>query len=306
MFVPGKEVLDKARDGGYAVGAFNFVNMEMLQSIITAANEENSPVIIQTTEGAIKYAGIEYLHAMAEVAARGAKVPVVLHLDHGKDPEIIKRCIDIGYSSVMIDASAHEFEENARITKEIVSIAHERGVSVEAEIGTLAGVEDNVAVDQQDAKFTDPDQAKEFVEATGCDYLAIAIGTSHGMHKFEGETKLNYDVLSRIKGMVDVPLVLHGASGIPKEIVEEAIKYGAEFKKAHGVSDDAITESVNRGINKINVDSDIRLTFTQEIRKVLSTQRAEFDLRKILGPARKDAIELIKHKMRIFGCSGKG
>jgi len=306
MFVTGKEVLDRAKAGGYAVGAFNFVNMEVLQSIITAANEENSPVILQTSEGAIKYAGIEYLYALAEVASRGAKVPVVLHLDHGKDPEIIKRCIDIGYSSVMIDASAFDFEENVKLTKEIVDLAHQRGVSVEAEIGTLAGIEDNVAVDKQDAKFTDPEQAKEFVEKSGCDNLAIAIGTSHGMHKFEGVSKLNYDVLTRIKGLVDVPLVLHGASGIPKDVVEEAIKYGAEFKKAHGVSDEAIAESVKRGINKINVDSDIKLTFTQEIRKVLSTQRAEFDLRKILGPARKDAVELIRHKMRIFGCSGKG
>jgi len=282
MLVTGKEILDKAHKEGYAVGAFNINNMEILQAVIAAAEEERSPVIIQTSEGAIKYAGIDYLSAMVHLAANKATVPVALHLDHGTTYETIIKCIANGYTSVMIDGSHHSLEENIKVTSEIIKIAHAAGISVEAELGRLGGVEDNISVDEKDARFTDPDEAVQFVKETGVDYLAIAIGTAHG--KYKGKPELDFERLATIKKRLNMPIVLHGASGVPEEDIRKAISYG---------------------INKINIDTDIRVAFTEGIKSVLTSKPEEFDPRKICGPAREEMKKVVQAKMRLFGCAGK-
>lgn len=282
MFVTGKYVLDRANKGNYAVGAFNINNMEILQSVIAAAEEKQAPVILQTSEGAIKYAGIEYLSAMVKVAAEKASVPVVLHLDHGTTYETIMKCIRYGWTSVMIDGSHLPLEENIAATKEIIKVAHACGVSVEAELGRLGGIEDNINVDEKDARFTSPDEAVKFVAETGVDSLAIAIGTAHG--KYKGVPKLDFERLQTIKALIpETPIVLHGASGIPEE---------------------DIVKSTKLGVNKINIDTDIRLAFTDAIRGFLNTSDA-FDPRKVMAPAKEAMKAVVMGKIEMFGSTGK-
>lgn len=282
MLVSGKELFRAAKQGGYAVGAFNLNNMEILQAIIEAAEEENSPVFFQASQGGIKYAGIEYIAGMAKVAAEKAKVPVALNLDHGTSFSQAVQCIRHGFSAVMIDGSQHSFEDNIALTKKVVEVAHPNNVSVEAELGKIGGVEDDIVVAAEDAAFTDPKEAAEFVERTNVDALAIAIGTAHGVYK--GEPKLDFKRLAEIAAVTDVPLVLHGASG---------------------VSDEAIRKAVPHGICKINIDTELRIAFAQAIQKALAKNPNEIDARKILGPARDAMKEVVKAKMRLFGSAGR-
>ena len=301
----GIEVLRKAHEGNYAVGAFNFNNLETLQAIIEAAEELDAPVIVETSEGAIHYAGAEMLFKMVEVLAGKAAIPVVIHLDHGKDFNIIMGALRAGYTSIMIDASSHPFEENIRLTKRVVEIAHAMGVSVEAELGTLKGIEDNVSVDERDATLIHPDQAVTFVQETGIDYLAPAVGTSHGAFKYKGESKIDYERLKEVKRLTNIPLVLHGASGVPRDLVEKAEKYGAKLAGAKGVSDEVLTEAVACGINKVNLDTDLRIATVGAVREVLAEHPEEIDPRKILGPAREAMKAVVKHRIKLLGSAGK-
>lgn len=294
-----------ARSGRYAVGAFNINNMEFLQAIVSAAEELKSPVIVAVSEGAIKYAGFKAIVSMVRLAASESPVPVSLHLDHGKDMGIITRCIEEGFTSVMIDGSALPFEENVSVTKKVVDMAAAKGVSVEGELGKLAGIEDNVSVAEREAALTDPDEASRFVSRTGVDALAIAVGTSHGAYKFKGEPKLALDRISAIASRVPCPLVLHGASGVKSENIEIANRFGATIKGAKGVPDAAIVEAVRRGISKVNIDTDMRIAFLAHVRKALSEKPEEMDPRKILGPGRDAIKEVVKEKMRLFGSEGK-
>lgn len=306
--VTTKEMFQKAMQGHYAIGAFNVNNMEIIQGIIDAAKEENSPVILQASSGAIKYARIPYLMKMIEAAVEEApNVPIALHLDHGPDFETAKMCIDAGFTSVMIDGSKYDFEENIAITKKVVDYAHEHGVVVEAELGKLAGIEDDVNVAAEDAMYTDPEQAKEFVERTGCDSLAIAIGTSHGAYKFKGDAKLRFDILAKIKEhLPNTPIVLHGASTVIPELVEMCNQYGADIPGAKGVPDEMLHEASVNGVSKINVDTDLRLAMTAQIRKVFGEQPTEFDPRKYLTPARDEIKKTVQHKIKnVFGSSNK-
>ena len=305
--VTTKEMFEKSMNEGFAIGAFNINNMEILQGIIDAAQKQNSPVILQASSGAIKYARIKYLMKMVEAAAEETTIPIAIHLDHGADFEACKMCIDNGFTSVMIDGSKYSFEENIEITKKVVDYAHERGVVVEAELGQLAGIEDDVNVSEADAKYTDPDQAKEFVERTGCDSLAIAIGTSHGAYKFKGEAKLRMDILKEIKEKIpNTPIVLHGASTVIPELVETCNKYGGDIPGAKGVPDEILHTSSISGVSKINVDTDLRLAFTSEIRKTLVENPGAFDPRKYLTPAREKITEIVEHKIKnVFGSSNK-
>lgn len=303
MFTTTKEILTKATQEKYGVGAFNIVNMEMLQVVIQAANEEKSPVIIQASEGAIKYMGWEYLKAFIQVAKDTSTVPFAFHLDHGQSLDMVKKCIEVGFSSVMIDASHYEFEENVKITKEVVNYAHKFGVSVEAELGTIGGVEDNIA--SKEIIYTEPDTAKEFIEKTGCDTLAVAIGTSHGAYKFKGKSKLAIDILDKIKEKVSQPLVLHGASSIPGSAIQLINKFGGNIEEAHGVDSESLKEAIAHGISKINTDSDLRLIATGQIRKALTEDKSIFDLRKMLNPAREGILIYLKARMRLMGSSGR-
>ncbi|NLM16319.1 MAG: class II fructose-1,6-bisphosphate aldolase [Candidatus Riflebacteria bacterium] len=309
--VTSTELFKKAYAGKYAIGAFNVNNMEIIQGIFEAAIEEKSPLIIQVSAGARKYARHEYLmhlvQASIEMAkASGKDIPVVLHLDHGDSFELCKSCIDGGFTSVMIDASQHSFEENIRITKEVVDYAHSKGVTVEAELGKLAGVEDDVKVKAEDATYTDPKQAKEFVERTGCDSLAVAIGTSHGAYKFKGEPKLDFKRLAEIEALLPgFPLVLHGASSVPQDLTDICNQYGGKIPGSRGVPEEMIAQASKTGVCKINVDTDLRLAMTGQIRKVFFENPSEFDPRKYLGPGRDAVREVVKRKMRIMGCSGK-
>lgn len=303
MLTSGKNILDKANKRGYAVGAFNINNMEILQAIVQAAEKLKSPVLIQTSEGAMDYAGTEYLKCMVEEASKQVKIPICLHLDHGKDMGKIKEAIKLGYTSVMIDGSHFPFEKNIRVTKKVVEMCHKKGISVEGELGTIGGKEDYVKGNK--IKYTDPEKAVEFVEKTGVDYLAIAIGTSHGAHKFKGEPKLRFDILKEIKEKLKMPLVLHGASGVPKKIVNLAVRYGADLKNMQGVPDAQIKKAVKLGINKINTDTDLRLAFDAAIRRVVKERPKVFDPRKILGPARDLMQEVVEHRIKTFGSAGK-
>jgi len=304
MLVTNKELLLKAKSGAYAVGAFNIQNLESFLAVFEAAVEEKSPVIVAVTPSALKYGGLAYLSKIVRTAAESTSVPMSLHLDHGEDFETVSRCVDAGFTSVMIDGSFLKFEDNVAITKRVVDFAHPRGISVEAELGRLAGVEEKT-VEEKEAVLTDPDAAHDFVRRTGVDALAVAIGTSHGAYKFKGEPKLDFERLKRIKERVDVPLVLHGASSVPQWIIEKAQKYGAELEGARGIPEDHIKEAISLGITKINIDTDLRLAFTATIREVLAKSPREFDPRKILGPAKEAMKEVVKGKMRLFGSSGK-
>ena len=305
--VTTKEMFEKSMKEGFAIGAFNVNNMEIVQAIVDAAAEENSPVILQASSSAIKYARPIYLKKMVEAATEETNIPIVLHLDHGPDFETCKACIDAGFTSVMIDGSKYDFEENVALTKKIVDYAHPRGVVVEAELGKLAGIEDDVNVSASDAMYTDPEQAKEFVERTGCDSLAIAIGTSHGAYKFKGEAKLRFDILAKVKELIpNTPIVLHGASTVIPELVEMCNKYGADIPGAKGVPDEILHEASLSGVSKINVDTDLRLAMTAAVRKEFVENPSVFDPRKYLGPARELIKETVQHKIRdVFGSSNK-
>lgn len=305
--VTTKEMFEKSMKEGFSIGAFNVNNMEIIQAIVDAAAEENSPVILQASSSAIKYARPIYLKKMVEAAVEETNIPIVLHLDHGPDFETCKACIDAGFTSVMIDGSKYDFEENVALTKQVVDYAHPRGVVVEAELGKLAGIEDDVNVSASDAMYTDPMQAKEFVERTGCDSLAIAIGTSHGAYKFKGEAKLRFDILAKVKELIpNTPIVLHGASTVIPELVEMCNKYGADIPGAKGVPDEILHEASKSGVSKINVDTDLRLAMTAAIRKEFTESPSTFDPRKYLGPARDLIKETVQHKIRdVFGSSNK-
>ena len=308
MLVTTKEMFENAMKGNYAIGAFNINNMEIIQGIMDAAAECKSPVIMQASSSAIKYARIGYLMKMVKAAEEEhPEVPFAIHLDHGPDFETCKMCIDAGFTSVMFDGSKYDFEENVRLTKEVVDYAHSKGVAVEAELGTLAGVEDEVSVEADDARYTDPMQAKEFVERTGCDSLAIAIGTSHGAYKFKGDARLRFDILAKVKELIpNTPIVLHGASTVIPELVDMCNKYGGNIPGAKGVPDEILNEASKSGVSKINVDTDLRLAMTAQIRKVFSEEPEAFDPRKYLTPAREEVKNTVAHKMRdVFGSANR-
>ena len=294
-----KEMFKKALVNDYAVGAFNVNNMEIIQGFVDAANIENAPLILQVSAGARKYAKPAYLLKLVEAAIEDTGLDIALHLDHGEDFDICKKCIDDGFTSVMIDGSKHPFEENIALTKQVVEYAHAHGVVVEAELGKLAGVEDNIKVDARSATFTDPDEAVEFVERTGVDSLAIAIGTSHGAYKFTGEPYLDYERLKKIHSLLpDTPLVLHGASSVLKEFVDRCNEFGGQIPGAQGVPEEMIRESTKYGICKVNIDTDLRLAMTAEIRRVLIENPKEFDPRKYLGPGRDAITKMVQHKIK--------
>jgi fructose-bisphosphate aldolase class II len=293
-----------ARKNGYAIPALNVQNLESLKAVAEAAVEEKSPVILAISPSVVKYAGMPYIVAMAKTAAQLSSVPMSIHLDHGEDFDICAKCIDAGFTSVMIDGSFLKYEENVAVTQKVVALAHPKGISVEAELGKLAGIEER-SVEEKDAILTDPETAKDFVEKTGVDTLAVAIGTSHGAYKFKSESKLDIDRLKRISLKVSLPLVLHGASSVPSALIEKATKYGAELADAKGIPIEEIKKAIALGIAKVNVDTDMRLAFTGSVREVLATSPKEFDPRKILGPAKEAMRQIAKSKMQLFGSSGK-
>ena len=302
--VTTKNMFEKSMKEGFAIGAFNINNMEIIQGIVEAASEQNSPVILQVSSSAIKYARMPYLMKMVEAAVETTNIPIALHLDHGPDFETCKECVDAGFTSVMIDGSKYTFEENVELTKKVVEYAHSKGVVVEAELGKLAGIEDDVKVSEGEAMYTDSDQAKEFVERTGCDSLAIAIGTSHGAYKFKGEAKLRFDILEEIKKKIpNTPIVLHGASTVIPELVEMCNKFGGEIPGAKGVPHEILKEAGRLGVSKINVDTDLRLAMTANIRKVFGEKPSEFDPRKYLGVARDAVKEIVSYKIENVFCS---
>jgi len=280
--VPVSELLKRAEAGGYAVGAFNCNNMEIVQAIMAAAEAENAPVIMQASQGAIKYAGIDYIVAMARLAAEKARVPAALHLDHGTSFEQVVQCIRAGFSSVMIDGSRLPLAENIALTRRVLDVARAVGVSVEAELGKIGGTEDDITVSEREALFTDPGEAGFFVRETGVDALAVAIGTAHG--RYRGVPQLDFPRLEKIRAEVKIPIVLHGSSGVP---------------------DDAIREAVRLGVRKVNIDTNIREAFTAAVRKVLESDPHEIDPRKVLAPAREAAVEVIRGKIRVFGSTNK-
>lgn len=305
--ITSEEMFRKALKADYAIGAFNVNNMEIIQGIVEAAGEENAPLILQVSAGARKYAKGPYLRHLVEAAIEDTGVDVCLHLDHGEDFEICKQCVDDGFTSVMIDGSKHPFEENISLTKEVVEYAHAHGVVVEAELGKLAGIEDNINVDARSATFTDPDEAAEFVERTGVDSLAIAIGTSHGAYKFKGDPYLDFERLKAIHKLIpDTPLVLHGASTVLKEFVDRCNEYGGKIPGAQGVPEEMISEAVKHGVCKVNIDTDLRLAMTAEIRRVFIEQPDVFDPRKYLGPGREAIKRMVQHKIRdVLNASNK-
>jgi fructose-bisphosphate aldolase class II len=302
-----KTMFKKAYDEGFAIGAFNVNNMETIQAIVEAGKLENAPLILQVSSGARKYANPGYLKKLVEAAVEDSGLPITLHLDHGDSFELCKDAIDGGFTSVMIDASHHSFEENIRITKQVVDYAHDRGVVVEAELGRLAGIEDAVNVSEADAMYTNPDEVYEFVSKTNCDSLAIAIGTSHGAFKFKTEPKLRFDILEKVgKLLPGFPIVLHGASSVPQKYVEIIQKYGGDMPGAQGVPEEMLRQAASMAVCKINIDSDLRLAFTAAIRKHMSDNPTHFDPRQYLAPAREAVKEVVRHKIaNVLGCSGK-
>jgi fructose-bisphosphate aldolase class II len=297
--VTPKVMFEKAYAGQYAIGAFNVNNMEIIQGIVDAAKEEKSPLILQVSAGARKYAKHIYLIKLVEAAVEDTGLPICLHLDHGEDFEICKSCVDGGFTSVMIDGSKHPFEENIALTKKVVEYAHARGVMVEAELGRLAGVEDAVKVSSKDATYTDPDQAVEFVERTGVDSLAIAIGTSHGAYKFKGEPSLDFERLEKISRLLPgFPLVLHGASTVLPEFVAKCNHYGGKIEGAQGVPEEMLLRAGKSGVCKINIDTDLRLAMTASVREHFALHPSDFDPRQYLKPAREAIKSMVQHKIR--------
>jgi fructose-bisphosphate aldolase class II len=305
--VTSTEMFKKAYEGGYAIGAFNVNNMEIIQGITEAAKEENAPLILQVSAGARKYANHTYLMKLIEAAIIETGLPICVHLDHGDTFELCKSCIDGGFTSVMIDGSHHPFEENIKLTKQVVDYAHDKGVVVEGELGRLAGIEDAVNVSEKDAAFTDPDQVEEFVKRTGVDSLAIAIGTSHGAYKFKSEPKLRFDILEEIqKRLPGFPIVLHGASSVIPEFVEMINQFGGNMPGAMGVPEDMLRKAASMAVCKINIDSDLRLAMTGTIRKYFAENPSHFDPRQYLSPARQAIKALVKNKLvNVLGCNGK-
>ncbi|HPG39815.1 MAG TPA: class II fructose-1,6-bisphosphate aldolase [bacterium] len=301
-----KPMFEKAYGGGYAIGAFNVNNMEIIQGIVEAAEEEKSPIILQISKGARQYARHEYLMKLIEAALQISDLPIAVHLDHGDSFELCKSCIDGGFTSVMIDGSHLPFDENIALVKKVVDYAHPRGVPVEAELGRLAGVEEHVSVSDLDAIYTNPREAKEYVERTGCDSLAVAIGTSHGAYKFKTEPKLDFERLKQIEeALPGFPLVLHGASSVLQDFVDMCNKYGGKLPGAKGVPEDMIKRAVQGAVCKVNIDTDLRLAMTASIRKAFAEDPANFDPRKYLVPAREAIKQMVKHKLRVLGVNGK-
>ena len=304
------EMFKKAYDGGYAIGAFNVNNMEIVQGITEAAQEEKAPLILQVSKGARAYANHTYLVKLVEAAViECPDIPIALHLDHGPDFETCKACIDGGFTSVMIDASSKPFAENIALTRQVVEYAHDHGVVVEAELGTLAGIEDEVNVSAEDSSYTRPEEVEEFVSKTGCDSLAIAIGTSHGAYKFKPGTKpqLRFDVLEEVsRRLPGFPIVLHGSSSVPQDLVAKVNQYGGNMPGAIGVPEDQLRKAASLSVCKINIDSDLRLAMTASIREHFALHPADFDPRQYLKPARQAIKELVTHKIvDVLGCDGK-
>jgi len=307
MLTSLSSVLNNAQRERYAVGAFNVNNLETIQAIVDAAELEHAPVIIQTSEGAIEYAGMEELGSLVHLAAKKATVPVVFHLDHGKNYDLVVEGIKSRfYTSVMFDGSSLPYEENVRQTKALVEMAHKRKISVEAELGLIAGREDFVSVSERDAAMTQPEQAVDFIKKTKCDALAVAIGTKHGAFKMKADSSLDFQRLKLIAEAVSIPLVLHGASGVPARIKTLCTKYGCEISAAKGIPDVQIKKAVLLGICKVNIDTDLRIAFDAGIRKFLKEKPGVIDPREILKPAKELMTQIARHKMRLFGCSGKG
>ncbi len=306
--VTTKEMFQKAYAGGYAIGAFNVNNMEIVQGITEAAKEENAPVILQVSAGARKYAKHNYLVKLVEAALLDTDLPIALHLDHGDDFEICKSCIDGGFTSVMIDGSKHSFEDNIALTKKVVEYAHAHGCVVEGELGKLAGIEDDVNVSAADASYTRPEEVEEFVGRTGVDSLAIAIGTSHGAFKFKPGQKpqLRFDILEDVaKRLPNFPIVLHGASSVSQEYVEIIRKNGGKLDDAIGIPEDMLRQAAKMAVCKINIDSDLRLAFTAGVREHIMNNPSHFDPRQFLAPGRDFVKALVKHKIvEVLGCSG--
>lgn len=302
-----KEMFKKAYSGGYAIGAFNVNNMEIIQGITGAAKEENAPLILQVSAGARKYANHTYLMKLVEAAIIETNLPICLHLDHGDSFELCKSCIDGGFTSVMIDGSHFPFKDNIELTRKVVEYAHPRNVTVEGELGKLAGVEDEVKVSENNALYTDPAEVEEFVTKTGVDSLAIAIGTSHGAFKFKGVPKLRFDILEEVsRRLPNFPIVLHGASSVMPEYVEMINKFGGKIPGAQGVPEDLLRKAASMAVCKINIDSDLRLAMTAMIRKSFAEDPANFDPRKYLSPARDAIKQVVRHKIvNVLGCNGK-
>ena len=307
---PMKQILDEARKKGYGVGAYNVNNMEQIQAIMAAAKATQSPVIIQASRGALKYSNFTYLkHLMLAAVEENPEIPVAMHLDHGNSLDSVKQAIDLGFSSVMIDGSLMEdgktpsdYDYNVKVTRSVVEYSHKFGVTVEGEIGRLGGIEDGVG--SGSIHLTDPEQAGQFVKDTGLDALAIAIGTSHGAYKFKGASNLTFDVLKKVRELIDIPLVLHGASSVPKELIDRVNKYGGKMPGATGVPMADLQKSITMGVSKINVDTDGRLAVTAAIREVFATKPEKFDPRDYLGPARDSLTQIIIGKMKDFGTAG--
>jgi len=308
--VDTKKMFEMAYKGGYAIGAFNVNNMEITQGIVEAIAEEKAPLILQISRGARDYAKISYLNAIINVAvAENPDIPIVTHLDHGDSFETCKQFVDDGFTSVMIDASKLPFEENIRVTKQVVEYAHDHGVVVEAELGQLGGIEEHVvgvSMDDIAKHLTDPEQAIEFVEKSGCDSLAVACGTSHGAYKFKSEPKLAFDVIQKISDKLPgFPLVMHGSSSVLKEFKDLINKYGGDMPDAMGVPEEAISKAAKMAVCKVNIDTDLRMALTAKIRQVFAEKPSEFDPRKYLGPGREAIKDMVKHKLQVLGCSGK-
>jgi fructose-bisphosphate aldolase class II len=303
-----KKMFEMAYKNGYAVGAFNVNNMEITQGIISAIAEEKAPLILQVSRGARKYASISYLNAIINVSvAENPDIPIATNLDHGDNFETCKQFVDDGFTSVMIDASKLPIEENIKVTKQVVEYARPRGVVVEAEIGQLGGIEEDVVgVDDVRKHLTDPNQAVEFVEKSGCDSLAVACGTSHGAYKFKSEPKLAFDIIQEIQEKLPgFPLVMHGSSSVLREFVDLIDKYGGDMPNAMGVPEESISKAAKMAICKVNIDTDLRLALTAKIRQVFAEKPSEFDPRKYLGPGREAIKEMVKHKLHVLGCAGR-
>lgn len=301
-----KEILEKARREHYAVGAFNINNMETLQAIVSGACEMDAPVIVEVSESASAYMGIELAASMVKSLAETAPVPVALHLDHGRKLETISRAIDAGFNSVMIDASDMSFAENVERTSEVVAIAHRAGVAVEAELGRLPGTEDGITALEREAFLIDPDEAAAFVDRTGVDFLAPAVGTAHGAFKFKGPAELDFSRLEKVRDCTAVPLVLHGASGVHKSLLDAASEQGLVLEGAKGLDDETLQKAIAGGINKVNTDTDLRIAFTTAVRRTVHEKPGVFDPRKILGPAREYMKEVVRDRIAILGSAHKG
>ncbi len=304
MLVPAIKILKKARAGHYAIPAFNINNLEALKAIMAAGVKLRSPLIVQTSEGAIEYAGMDYLVAMVKVAAK-SPIPIALHVDHGKDLKLIKQAIQQGYTSVMFDGSSLPLKENIAKTKQVVKWARAKKVSVEAEIGAIAGIEDFVSVAEKDAHLTNPEQAASFAKQTGCDSLAVAIGTAHGAYKFKGETHLDIERLKKIAKLVTIPIVLHGASGVLEDVVKLAEYHGAKLGEARGVLDADIKQAIKHGVSKVNIDTDLRIAFTAGVREAVDQMKDVIDPRKLLQPANELMTEVAVRKIMLFKSEGK-